>query len=224
MSMPPLVKWRYDWKPAAGHARGALYTDFLVAKDWVSDDEGNRRWRRAPGRDRIASEVVFDGELLRGAQRHGARCPTAATAHARVRRPSRRGARGAGARRRPARARAPVSLSGAPRDARVPRGQDRRRRDDARDARSASSTRRPATRPPLDAARHDPSRGRLSDRIHRDLRGRRARRTSAQRLDEGEFLDVVHDDRGRAARDARLRRHHRRQDRRGAVRCGVARR
>ena len=23
MSLPPIVKWRYDWKPAPGHARGA---------------------------------------------------------------------------------------------------------------------------------------------------------------------------------------------------------
>ena len=23
MSLPPVVKWRYDWKPAPGHARGA---------------------------------------------------------------------------------------------------------------------------------------------------------------------------------------------------------
>jgi coproporphyrinogen III oxidase len=36
MSLPPIVKWRYDWKPEAGSAEEKLYTDFLVAKDWAS--------------------------------------------------------------------------------------------------------------------------------------------------------------------------------------------
>jgi coproporphyrinogen III oxidase len=35
MSLPPLVKWRYDWKPEPGSSEAALYSDFLVAKDWV---------------------------------------------------------------------------------------------------------------------------------------------------------------------------------------------
>ncbi len=35
MSMPPVVKWRYDWKPEAGSAEAALYSDFLVHKDWL---------------------------------------------------------------------------------------------------------------------------------------------------------------------------------------------
>ena len=35
MSMPPVVKWRYDWKPEAGSAEEKLYTDFLKPKDWV---------------------------------------------------------------------------------------------------------------------------------------------------------------------------------------------
>ena len=35
MSMPPVVKWRYDWKPEAGSPEASLLTDFLVAKDWV---------------------------------------------------------------------------------------------------------------------------------------------------------------------------------------------
>ena len=35
MSMPPLVAWRYDYKPEAGTPEAALYTDFLVAKDWL---------------------------------------------------------------------------------------------------------------------------------------------------------------------------------------------
>jgi len=36
MSMPPIVKWRYDWKPEAGTAEARLYTDFLRARDWAA--------------------------------------------------------------------------------------------------------------------------------------------------------------------------------------------
>jgi coproporphyrinogen III oxidase len=35
MSLPPIVKWRYDWHPAPGTPEAALYTDFLTARDWV---------------------------------------------------------------------------------------------------------------------------------------------------------------------------------------------
>ncbi|SFF05161.1 oxygen-dependent coproporphyrinogen oxidase [Nitrosomonas sp. Nm166] len=35
MSLPPIVKWRYNWKPAAGSAEDKLYTDFLIGKNWV---------------------------------------------------------------------------------------------------------------------------------------------------------------------------------------------
>ncbi|TAK91710.1 MAG: oxygen-dependent coproporphyrinogen oxidase [Burkholderiaceae bacterium] len=34
-SLPPLVQWRYDWKPAPGSKEEELYTTFLVARDWV---------------------------------------------------------------------------------------------------------------------------------------------------------------------------------------------
>jgi coproporphyrinogen III oxidase len=36
MSLPPLVKWRYDWQPEAGTAEARLYSDFLVARDWLA--------------------------------------------------------------------------------------------------------------------------------------------------------------------------------------------
>jgi coproporphyrinogen III oxidase len=36
MSLPPLVKWRYAWRPESGSAEARLYTDFLVAKDWLA--------------------------------------------------------------------------------------------------------------------------------------------------------------------------------------------
>ncbi len=35
MSMPPLVKWRYDWKPEPGSAEAELYEKYLKARDWV---------------------------------------------------------------------------------------------------------------------------------------------------------------------------------------------
>jgi coproporphyrinogen III oxidase len=36
MSMPPLVKWRYDWQPEPGTPEAKLYTDFLPARDWLA--------------------------------------------------------------------------------------------------------------------------------------------------------------------------------------------
>jgi len=36
LSMPPIVKWRYDWKPEAGSAEAKLYSDFLIDKNWLS--------------------------------------------------------------------------------------------------------------------------------------------------------------------------------------------
>lgn len=36
LSMPPIVKWRYDWKPEAGSPESKLYSDFLIEKDWLS--------------------------------------------------------------------------------------------------------------------------------------------------------------------------------------------
>lgn len=35
MSLPPLVKWRYDWQPEPGSREASLYRDFLIGKDWV---------------------------------------------------------------------------------------------------------------------------------------------------------------------------------------------
>ncbi|MDD5295547.1 MAG: oxygen-dependent coproporphyrinogen oxidase [Rhodocyclaceae bacterium] len=35
MSLPPVVKWRYDWHPEPGSPEEKLYKEFLVPKDWV---------------------------------------------------------------------------------------------------------------------------------------------------------------------------------------------
>ncbi len=36
MSMPPIVRWGYDWKPEANSAEARLYSDFLKPKDWIN--------------------------------------------------------------------------------------------------------------------------------------------------------------------------------------------
>jgi len=36
MSLPPVVRWRYDWHPEPGSAEAHLTTDFLVARDWLA--------------------------------------------------------------------------------------------------------------------------------------------------------------------------------------------
>ena len=35
MSLPPIVRWRYDWQPEPGSAEAKLYSDFLTGKDWL---------------------------------------------------------------------------------------------------------------------------------------------------------------------------------------------
>jgi coproporphyrinogen III oxidase len=35
MSMPPVVKWRYNWQPEADSPEAALTRDFLVHKEWL---------------------------------------------------------------------------------------------------------------------------------------------------------------------------------------------
>jgi coproporphyrinogen III oxidase len=37
MSMPPLVKWRYDWHPAPGSPEARLASDFLRPRDWAHE-------------------------------------------------------------------------------------------------------------------------------------------------------------------------------------------
>ena len=41
MSMPPLVKWRYDWKPEPGTPEARLYSDFLRPRDWAEAAAGD---------------------------------------------------------------------------------------------------------------------------------------------------------------------------------------
>jgi coproporphyrinogen III oxidase len=38
MSLPPLVKWRYDWRPEPGTPEARLTEHFLIARDWLSAD------------------------------------------------------------------------------------------------------------------------------------------------------------------------------------------
>jgi coproporphyrinogen III oxidase len=35
MSLPPIVHWRYDWRPEPGTPEDNLYQEYLQARDWV---------------------------------------------------------------------------------------------------------------------------------------------------------------------------------------------
>ena len=37
MSLPPVVKWRYDWRPAAGTPEARLHERYLVPRDWADE-------------------------------------------------------------------------------------------------------------------------------------------------------------------------------------------
>ncbi|MDA5488531.1 oxygen-dependent coproporphyrinogen oxidase [Yersinia kristensenii] len=39
MSLPPLVRWEYNYQPTADSAEAALYRDFLPVKDWLATGE-----------------------------------------------------------------------------------------------------------------------------------------------------------------------------------------
>ncbi|MEL7061588.1 MAG: oxygen-dependent coproporphyrinogen oxidase [Acidobacteriota bacterium] len=38
VSMPPVVRWIYDWRPQAGSPEARLTTDILPPRDWLADD------------------------------------------------------------------------------------------------------------------------------------------------------------------------------------------
>ncbi len=38
MSLPPRVRWEYNWQPEAGSAEAKLYSDFLRPRDWLSGE------------------------------------------------------------------------------------------------------------------------------------------------------------------------------------------
>jgi coproporphyrinogen III oxidase len=40
MSMPPVVKWRYDWRPEPGSPEARLYSHFLPPRDWLASAGG----------------------------------------------------------------------------------------------------------------------------------------------------------------------------------------
>jgi coproporphyrinogen III oxidase len=37
MSLPPLVRWEYDWHPEPGSAEARLYADYLRPRDWLAE-------------------------------------------------------------------------------------------------------------------------------------------------------------------------------------------
>jgi coproporphyrinogen III oxidase len=36
MSLPPLVRWEYNWQPESGSAEAELYEKYLQRRDWVT--------------------------------------------------------------------------------------------------------------------------------------------------------------------------------------------
>jgi coproporphyrinogen III oxidase len=38
MSMPPLVSWRYDWRPQPGNEEAELYEVYLRPRDWLAEE------------------------------------------------------------------------------------------------------------------------------------------------------------------------------------------
>jgi coproporphyrinogen III oxidase len=40
MSLPPLVRWRYNWHPDPGTPEARLYEEFLVPRDWAEGEGG----------------------------------------------------------------------------------------------------------------------------------------------------------------------------------------
>jgi coproporphyrinogen III oxidase len=38
MSLPPRVRWQYNWQPEPGTPEAKLYTDFLRPRDWLDDE------------------------------------------------------------------------------------------------------------------------------------------------------------------------------------------
>ena len=37
MSLPPRVRWQYNWAPEPGSPEDALYSDYLRPRDWLSE-------------------------------------------------------------------------------------------------------------------------------------------------------------------------------------------
>ena len=170
----------------------------------------------------LASEVGFKGRLLE-VRSDKVKLPERRHGHARVRRASGRRARRPRAGRRPARARASVPLSRAPRDARIPGRQARCRRGDARvrEARArggsgyaAATWKKLGTiHPVIGYSTEFIEMYEATGLTHVGQRAGR-RRVPRRRPDERE----------RAPRDLRLRRLHGRQVHRGAVRVAALQR
>jgi len=39
MSLPPEVRWRYNWSPEPGSPEAALYADYLRPRDWLGEED-----------------------------------------------------------------------------------------------------------------------------------------------------------------------------------------
>ncbi|ANO49888.1 oxygen-dependent coproporphyrinogen oxidase [Woeseia oceani] len=43
MSLPPRVRWEYDWSPESGSLEERLYTDYLRPRDWLAEEDRKER-------------------------------------------------------------------------------------------------------------------------------------------------------------------------------------
>ncbi len=43
MSLPPRVRWEYDWSPESGSLEERLYTDYLRPRDWLAEENRKER-------------------------------------------------------------------------------------------------------------------------------------------------------------------------------------
>ena len=43
MSLPPRVRWEYNWRPEPGSAEEKLYSDYLRPRDWLGPGEGPQK-------------------------------------------------------------------------------------------------------------------------------------------------------------------------------------
>ncbi len=41
MSLPPLVRWEYNWQPAPGSPEARLYERYLKPRDWINEEPGS---------------------------------------------------------------------------------------------------------------------------------------------------------------------------------------
>ena len=60
MSMPPTVKWRYNWQPEPETAEAALYEHYLIPRDWINPPASKNSRQSTSGTDQKSSSALID--------------------------------------------------------------------------------------------------------------------------------------------------------------------